>query len=216
MRLAKCYLRGAASCMVIAFGIYVCLYLKNENRMAIRLGDFFPKKPVNEPALQLDDPKWDTLEGGYKGTQYNASVALKKLEQANDKQAINHIYQELWNELHHQGDVGLASYYAVPHLVRIAREKQFVDYNVLGLVSVIEIQRHKDNPPLPRALYPAYNEAITNLGQLAIQAISQPWDLSLASAALSAIALAKGEMKLANAIQNLDDEGTIDEFLESY
>ncbi|SDF72377.1 hypothetical protein SAMN05216464_12634, partial [Mucilaginibacter pineti] len=168
------------------------------------------------PALDLDDTKWEGLEGGYKGTKYNASGALKKLELANGKVEISFIYKELWDELHHQGDIGLASYYAVPHLVRIAQEKKYLDYNVLGLVSVIEIQRHKDNPPLPKALYPAYNDAITNLGKLAVLAINQPWNLDLASSALTAIALAKGQIKLANAIQNMDSEGVIDEFLESY
>lgn len=184
--------------------------------MTIKLGDFFPKKPINEPTLDLGDPKWEALEGGYKGTEYNASMALKRLELANGAEEIKIIYKELWDELHHQGDVGLASYYAVPHLVRIAYEKQYVDYNVLGLVSVIEIQRHKDNPPLPKTLYPAFNEAITNLGELALLAINQPWNLDLASSALSAIALSKGQIKLANAIQNMDSEDVIDEFLESY
>ena len=184
--------------------------------MTIKLGDFFPKKPVNEPTLDLNSPVWKNLEGGYRRTIYDASIALKKLEQADTIQAADLIYQGLWNELHHQGDVGLASYYAVPHLVRIAREKQLVDYNVLGLVSIIEIQRHKENPKLPKALTPDYDIAIKELGELAKLAMNQNWTLSLASCALTAIALAKGQLKLANAILNMDSEDQIDEFLEAY
>ncbi|GGB12773.1 MULTISPECIES: hypothetical protein [Mucilaginibacter] len=184
--------------------------------MTIKLGDFFPKKSVDEPALELDDPRWSTLEGGYRGTLYDASIALKKLELADNKQTVNQIYQELWNELHHQGDVGLASYYSVPHLVRISLQKQIVDYNILGLVSVIEIQRHKDNPLLPTKLKPNYKKAIEDLAELAKLAMSQYWDLDLATTALTAIALAKGQVKLANAILNMDSEDTIAEFLESY
>jgi len=61
---------------------------------------------------------------------------------------VNKVYEELWNYLHPQGDVGIASYYAVPHMVRIAKEKGLIDCNVLGLVSIIKIQRHKKNPIL--------------------------------------------------------------------
>jgi len=184
--------------------------------MTLKLGNLFSGKPINEPNLGLDNPIWKKLEGGYKGTKYDASIALKKLEDAGTLQDVGIIYQELWNELHHQGDVGLASYYAVPHLVRIAKEKQLVDYNVLGLVSVIEIQRHKTNPILPSTLTPDYDNAIKNLGELAVLAMNKEWDLDLASVALTAMALAKGQVKLGNAIQNLDSEDVIDGFLESY
>ena len=185
--------------------------------MAIKLGDFFPKKTIDEPALSLNDPRWAGLEGGYHGSVYDASVVLKKLEQTDDQQTINDLYLELWNELYHQGDVGVASYYAVPHLVRIALEKRIVNYNILGLVSIIEIQRHKNNPQLPKALKPNYITAIANLADLAKLAMKQEyWDLDLASTALTAIALAKGQTKLANAINNMDSDDVIDEFLEAH
>jgi len=166
--------------------------------------------------LDLTDVRWKELEGGYKGTLYDASEALRQLEKAYTIEAVNSIYKELWNELHHQGDVGLASYYAVPHLVRIATNNQLVDYNVLALVSLIEIQRHKNNPSLPRALGPQYHQAILGLEGLAITAMKQDWDLNIATSALAAIALAKNQIKLSNAILNLDDEDVIDAFLEKY
>jgi hypothetical protein len=34
------------------------------------------------------------------------------------------VWDELCNELHHQGDVGLASYAAIPQLVRISEERR--------------------------------------------------------------------------------------------
>lgn len=180
------------------------------------LGDLFPKKTVNEPFLELNDPRWKNLEGGYKGTNYDASAALRNLELSNTVEQSSAIYRELWDELHHQGDVGIASYYAVPHMVRIAKEKALVDSNVLGLISLIEIQRHKDNPQIPKALAPEYNKSIADLAELVKIAWNKEWNLDLASTSLTALALAKGQIKLANAIQNLDDEDVIDEFLEMY
>lgn len=184
--------------------------------MTIKLGDFFPRKAVNETFLSLDDPKWSELEGGYKGTLYNASIALKHLEQEKTLSGAETVYKELWNELHHQGDIGLASYYAVPHLVRIANQTQLIDFNVLGLVSVIEIQRHKNNPRLPAKLQPAYSEAICGLQGLAETALHQNDSFEIATAALSAIALAKGQINLADAIQSLDSPDVIEDFLENY
>jgi hypothetical protein len=183
--------------------------------MTFKLGNFFPKKIVNEPGLDLDDPRWKELEGGYKGSPYDAAIALKLLEQAKTIEEINNIYKTLWEELHHQGDVGIASYYAVPHLVRIAKANQLLDYNVFGLVSIIEIQRHKNNPQLPKALSPAYQDSIVDLAELAKLAIGQEWSFDLTSTALTAIALAKGQLKLAEAIFNLDSDDRIDEFLAS-
>ena len=50
---------------------------------------------------------------------YDASIALKKLEAVESNKEIDEIFKELWNELHHQGNVGEASYAAVTALVDI-------------------------------------------------------------------------------------------------
>ena len=86
--------------------------------------------------LPLNDPRWNTLAGGYK-TPYDPSDALRRIEAGKDA------WDELWQELHHQGDVGEASYAAVPHLVRIAKLLPRRDWNFYGLVSTIEVERHR-------------------------------------------------------------------------
>jgi hypothetical protein len=53
--------------------------------------------------LPLGDPRWNELPGGY-GTPFDPSDLLRRLE--GGKKA----WDELWQELHHQGDVGVASY----------------------------------------------------------------------------------------------------------
>jgi hypothetical protein len=184
--------------------------------MRFSLKKLFPDTPIDEPSLALSDCRWKELEGGYRGIKYDASIPLKGLEQVNSLKEAETIYEELWGELHHQGDVGIASYYAVVHLVRIAQEKRLIDYNVLALVSVIEIQRHKDNPELPKALEPVYFEALIVLKRLANTALEQDTDLSLVQSALAAIAVAQKQVKLAEAILKFDSEEEIDEFLDNY
>ena len=66
--------------------------------------------------LDINDPRWKTFRGGY-GKKYDASTLLKLFEKSDDKETIKNILKDLWEELHHQGDVGLASYFSLPHLI---------------------------------------------------------------------------------------------------
>ncbi|WP_161890799.1 hypothetical protein [Pontibacter russatus] len=165
--------------------------------------------------IQLNDPKWKELKGGY-NTPYDASIALKKLEETDYSHEVDNIFKELWEELHHQGDVGLASYFAVPHLIRIAKVKKRVNSSLLGLIAVIEIQRHKKNPQIPKEYEEAYLNSLNEISELVETTKNRKWDLEFTAAALSAIAASKGQIKVAEAVLNFDDEDILDEFLESY
>jgi hypothetical protein len=57
--------------------------------------------------LLLTDTIWRELQGGYR-IPYDASKTLVRMERGES------VWEELWNELHHQGDVGVASYAAIP------------------------------------------------------------------------------------------------------
>jgi hypothetical protein len=93
--------------------------------------------------LPLFDPKWASLLGGYR-VPFDPSKALSRLEQGQDA------WEDLWQGLHHQGDLGEASYAAVPHLVRIAAQAALRNWNFYGLVCLIEVERRgRRNPPLP-------------------------------------------------------------------
>ncbi len=164
--------------------------------------------------IQLNDPKWKELEGGYR-TPYDASIALRKLESAENSEEVDDILAQLWDELHHQGDVGLASYFAVPHLIRIAREKGIVNSSILGLIAVIEVQRHKENPQIPEEYQVDYLNSLKAIPELIENSKNKDWDLAF-TAALSALAASKGQIKVAQAVLNFDDEDVLDEFLEAY
>lgn len=157
--------------------------------------------------LSLDDPKWRALNGGYK-VPYDASVALKRLEHGEDA------WDDLWEELHHQGDVGEASYAAVPHLVRIGTTLSNRDWNLYALVSCIEVERHrKTNPPLPDWLVEPYHHAMRELLDLATSDLKSVDDQYTVWSILGAIALAKGELKL-GALISMTDESEIEGILE--
>jgi len=65
--------------------------------------------------LSFDDERWNHLTGGYK-TPFDPRPFLRRLENQQDTETA---WQELWEELHHQMDVGDASYTAIPELLRV-------------------------------------------------------------------------------------------------
>jgi hypothetical protein len=165
--------------------------------------------------MTLDDKLWKDLQGGYR-INYDASVPLRQLEKAKDVQEIQKIYDELWDELHHQGDVGLASYLALPQLVRIGMSKGLFDWNLLGLCCVIEQQRHLgNNPPLPREFVDYYDSGLRELRQFVIANLGATRDEETLRMALSALATCSGQIKLGKSIMELDDD-VMDEFLEQF
>src|SRR5579862_2256300 len=124
---------------------------------------FATQSGVIPTMLSLDDPRWTKMKGGYR-IPFDPRPAFSRLEAG---QNVQPVWAELWQELHHQGDVGEASYAAVPHLVRIHRERAEVDGNTYGIVSTIELARDsRKNPPIPEWLLEGYERALRDLSDL--------------------------------------------------
>ena len=162
--------------------------------------------------LAYDDPRWKHLNGGY-GKPYDPTAALSALESGAN---IQEAWAELWQELHHQGDIGEASYAAVPHLVRIHRHSGNLDWNLYALMSTIEVERHRrSNPVLPDWLEPSYRDAWETLLDLALADLKKSEDQLTVRAILGAIALCKGLIKFGALISSFD-ESEITEYLDEY
>ena len=160
--------------------------------------------------LKYSDPKWKKLDGGYK-QPYNPTCALQKLEAAKE---VDEVWEELWNELHHQGDLGLASYAAVPHLVRIGNLATERDWNLYSLISTIEIERHrKSNPIIPSWLESSYQDALKSLAVVAATDLIKTDDALKIRAILGFLALTKGMVKY-GALISYFDEVEIEEYTD--
>lgn len=120
---------------------------------------------------------------------YDPRPALRKLEQGVDMSAA---WDELWRELHHQGDVGEASYAAVSVLVRIHRERG-LDWNTYALVGTIDLARDglRDNPPIPEWLRSEYDRAITALAEMGLRELPVVTDDASVASILGVVALWK-------------------------
>src|SRR5947207_8410646 len=138
--------------------------------------------------MTLDDLRWEELSGGYK-LPYDPRPAFEELSTGDSAKA----WQKLWTELHHQGDVGEASYAAIPVLVNLYRNRERVDWNLFALAAVIEVERHrKTNPALPDWLAEEYHEGWKHLTQLALTALDAPASKEVVRSALGVLAISGG------------------------
>jgi hypothetical protein len=162
--------------------------------------------------IDFNDAHWQGLKGGRK-TDYDPRPALRRLLAGDPAQPI---WDEFWEELHHQGNIGDASYASVPFVITFISRSAAPDYNAYGLISIVEIERHsKDNPAIPDWLVPSYRQAWKDVLSLASRDIGKADDAITIRTILGVMALAKGELKLGAFIAK-SDTSEIDEFLEEH
>jgi hypothetical protein len=157
--------------------------------------------------LSFDDRRWEKLLGGYR-TAFDPRPALQNLE---SNVHVKDAWHELWEGLHHQGDVGEASYAAVPHVVRIHRKRGQDDWNTYALVAVIELARGKaKNPEVPSWLKEEYLGAIQELAKIGAVELLRAESSEDIRAILSVLAIAKGARTHARFLLEYSEEELID------
>jgi hypothetical protein len=115
------------------------------------------------------------------------------------------VWDEFWENLHHQGDLGEAAYAALPHLVRIS-ERIGTNWNLYALAATIEIERHrKTNPSCPDWAEAPYSQAWSKLVMLALRDLANARDPLLIRSALAVVALGRGDLKLGSVLSYMDD-----------
>lgn len=151
--------------------------------------------------MELDDPRWLELDGGYR-VRYDPRPAINRVCDG-DANA----WHELWEELHHQGDVGVASYAAVSILVAMAPSEFWRDWNLYALASTVEEARCSDkNPEVPTWLEVAYANAWDQLERQALTVFPTINSEEMIESVLTVLALRKGQSALAQFAQFSEDE----------
>jgi hypothetical protein len=163
--------------------------------------------------MDLDNKIWATLQGGYK-IPYNPSRPLKQLRDVTRQEDSEVIFKELWDNLYHQGDVGTASYLAVPQLVSICITKKSLDWNFIGLCVLIENSRLREhNPELPAAYQDYYFDSLTQFERYLLLNFKSITDQTALRLTLALFATLNGQPGLGRAIEMLDED-MLPEFLE--
>jgi hypothetical protein len=152
--------------------------------------------------MDLDDPRWANLQGGYR-LSCDPRDTLRALEGG----AVIDAWTWLWENLHHQGDVGEASYATIPELVRIHERRGVPDWNTYALAATIEEVRYEpDNPPMPTWLAKDYDQAWRRLFELGLAELPAATDENLVCSILAVLAHAKGQRRLGAIAMLTEDE----------
>jgi hypothetical protein len=115
------------------------------------------------------------------------------------------LWDELWNELHHQGDLHQASYAAVPWLIEFNRRSHKLDWNALALIAKIELERDQhNNPPVAEELSTSYHESLNSLPEILGTHPDRNWNELTVQSAVACIALARSQRWFARAYFELD------------
>lgn len=162
--------------------------------------------------IRLDSSRWSELRHAY-GEADDIPALLHQLE-AMPQNGNEEPWLTLWSALAHQGDVYPASFAAVPHVVRaLAASPEHAGPIYFHFPAWVEICRRKKAVQIPSDLAGPYFEALAQLPSLVAAVAARNWDAENLVCALSAIAAAKGEADVAEAVLELTPE-VAREFME--
>jgi hypothetical protein len=153
--------------------------------------------------LAFDDPRWETFTAGYR-VPVDLRPLLRQLEASADAEATWH---EVWEELYHQGDVGPGTFAAVPHLVRIHRERGVPDWNTYALACTVELARGVGaNPDVPEWMRSDYDKALNDLFEIGLHQFPRATDPSAVRSILALLALVKGARTYARVLIDFSED----------
>ena len=154
--------------------------------------------------LDLNDDRWSTYNGGYSHTPYDPRPLIRRLVVGESDQEL---WATVWDELHHQGDIGEASYALVSYLPKFLSVADSIDWNPLGFTAVVEIERHSaGNPSVPRELQTSYHAALLDLPARALSHRSPPRDIGFTQCLAACVAAGLGHRHLARAYLDFGED----------
>lgn len=165
--------------------------------------------------MDIENVIWKDLPGVY-NIPYDVSIPLNTLRGTDNPEIVQSVFHELWDDLHHQGDIGIASYYVVPKLIEICIDKQSLDWNYIGLCVLIEHCRYsKTNPVLPKEIEDYYFGPLHKLEDYLLVNFKRIIEKTALQLTLAFFSTMKRQRELGIVIAKLD-ESIIAELIEKY
>jgi hypothetical protein len=112
----------------------------------------------------------------------------------------------LWERLYHQGDIGTASYAALPKLVNLLSELAAPDWNAYALIATIEEARLNGGPAIPTELEAEYTAAWGVAAQTSLNVLATTSDDLVVRSAIAVLAHSKGQHTLGSIALLTEDE----------
>jgi hypothetical protein len=156
--------------------------------------------------LSLDSHRWAELKHAY-GAAGDIPALLRQLGELPSSGNGAEPWFTLWSALAHQGDVYSASFAAVPHVVHaLASAPSRADHSYFQFPAWVEICRARNQVEIPEDLRPAYFGSLAQLPGLVAAASNRSWDPDFLACTLAAVAAAKGQPAVAEAVLELTPE----------
>jgi hypothetical protein len=156
--------------------------------------------------LALDSSRWAELRHAY-GPASDTPDLLRRLQSLPDDEGDSEPWFSLWSSLAHQGDVYPASFAAVPHVVEVlSSAPASAPFTYFHFPAWVEICRKNGGVAIPQDLEFSYFAALAKLPSLVAAAAVRHWDSDFTACALAAVAAAKGNAKVAEAVLELTPE----------
>ena len=136
---------------------------------------------------ELDD--WSQLTDA-DGEPYDARPALTAIIRGETESG----FAELWDRVHHQGDLGTAAYAVVAELVGMIASAPKPDWQAYAFIATVEERRHADNnPAVPKWLNDRYQRAWQDVLGPAFEHLRAAQDDLEVRSILATLAQAKGQ-----------------------
>jgi hypothetical protein len=163
--------------------------------------------------LPLDDPRWTTYRGAYNRGPCNVVGLIQRLLRDGTSEGL---WKTVWDELHHQGDVGEASYAFVPYLAQYQDTHRELDPQIFYFCVVVDLaQPENGNPPIPQELELSYAMALRALPVLGAEKLRRGCAEHVVMGVAAATALAAGQRLLARAYLDFSRKEAVS-FLEAF
>jgi hypothetical protein len=154
--------------------------------------------------LPLDDLRWRSYRSGYNRVATDATDWIRKLL---SKDFPESHWSFLWDDLHHQGDVGEASYAVIPYLAEYLRQTSDLNWNIFSFAACVELERTENgNPPIPTEIQESYYAGLKDLSRLAVGINIETWSTEQTMGVAACLAVSRGQRLLARAYLELSDE----------
>jgi len=163
--------------------------------------------------LSLQSNHWSELRHAY-GNAADIPELLSRLRELPKSEGEAEPWFTLWSALAHQGDAYSASFAAVPHVIAaLATAPTDADASFFQFPAWVEVCRAKNQVEIPAELQAPYFEALARLPGLVAQASTRPWEAGFLACALCAIAAAKGQHEIAEAVLEMSSPQIAEKFL---
>ncbi len=153
--------------------------------------------------LAPDDPKWAEYRGGYRRPVSGLAPFLEKLLSLEVQEDD---WNVLWDDLHHQGDVGEASYAVVPYLAEYAKSAPRIAWHAFWFPAIVELERTEHgNPEVPDEIRESYFASLQALPEIALTRGTNVWDEYCFEPVMTCLALSLGRREHARVYSELTD-----------